>query len=52
MNSPVEKIWLDGGNAKILGQIMMQFDIPSSVSVETIEGLVLRGSWAWLLENL
>jgi type III pantothenate kinase len=52
MNSPVEKIWLDGGNAKVLGQIMAQTDIQSSVSVETIEGLVLRGSWAWLLENL
>jgi type III pantothenate kinase len=52
MNSPIEKIWIDGGNAKVLGQIMKQFDIPSSVSVETIEGLVLRGSWAWLLENL
>jgi type III pantothenate kinase len=52
MNSPIEKIWLDGGNAKVLAQIMAQFDIQSTVSVETIEGLVLRGSWAWLLENL
>jgi type III pantothenate kinase len=52
MNSPVEKIWLDGGNAKVLAHIMAQFDIQSTVSVETIEGLVLRGSWAWLLENL
>jgi type III pantothenate kinase len=51
MNSPVEKIWLDGGNAKVLGQIMAQSDIQSSASVETTEGLVLRGLWAWLLEN-
>jgi type III pantothenate kinase len=52
MNSPVEKIWLDGGNAKVLGQIMAQSDIQSSASVEATEGLVLRGLWAWLLENL
>jgi type III pantothenate kinase len=51
MNSPVEKIWLDGGNAKVLGQIMAQSDIQSSASVEATEGLVLRGLWAWLLEN-
>lgn len=52
MNHPVEKIWLDGGNAKVLAQAMMKSEIPGSFAIETIEGLVLRGTWAWLLQNL
>jgi hypothetical protein len=52
MNHPVEKIWLDGGNAKVLAQAMMKSEIPGAFAVETIEGLVLRGTWAWLLQNL
>jgi type III pantothenate kinase len=52
MNHPVEKIWLDGGNAKVLAKAMMQSEIPGTFAIETIEGLVLRGTWAWLLQNL
>ena len=52
MNHPIEKIWLDGGNAKVLAQAMMKSEIPGAFAVETIEGLVLRGTWAWLLQNL
>ena len=52
LNHPVEKIWLDGGNAKVLAQAMMKSQAPGSFAIETIEGLVLRGTWAWLLQNL
>jgi type III pantothenate kinase len=55
MNHPIEKVWLDGGNAKILAAQMSQLKAQSSLAVEsteTIEGLVLRGIWAWLLQNL
>ena len=52
MNHPVEKIWFDGGNAKILAQEMMRSGVANSQAIETTEGLVLRGTWAWLLQNL
>jgi type III pantothenate kinase len=49
MNHPVERIWLDGGNAQILANEIKQ---SPELAVEPIEGLVLRGLWAWLLQNL
>ena len=52
MNHPVERIWLDGGNAKILANEIKQFPELAALPVEPIEGLVLRGLWAWLLQNL
>jgi type III pantothenate kinase len=52
VNHPIEKIWFDGGNAKVLAQELMKSEISNSLSIETIEGLVLRGTWAWLLQNL
>ena len=52
MNHPVERIWLDGGNAKILANEIKQFPELSALPIEPIEGLVLRGLWAWLLQNL
>jgi len=52
MNHPVERIWLDGGNAKILANEIKQFPELTALPVEPIEGLVLRGLWAWLLQNL
>ena len=52
MNQPVERIWIDGGNAKILANEIRQLGKPNSISIETSEGLVLRGVWAWLLKNL
>ncbi|OWF66648.1 type III pantothenate kinase [Polynucleobacter hirudinilacicola] len=51
MNHPVEKVWIDGGNAKILAAEMGKSKTQSSLSIESIEGLVLRGVWAWLLQN-
>ena len=52
MNIPVEKIWIDGGNAKVLAKEIAQTNLPAKQMVEVTEGLVLRGIWAWLLQNL
>jgi type III pantothenate kinase len=52
INHPVERIWLDGGNAKILANEMKKFSHLANLPIEPIEGLVLRGLWAWLLQNL
>ncbi|MBU3579086.1 type III pantothenate kinase [Polynucleobacter sp. 73C-SIWE] len=52
VNHPVEKVWIDGGNAKILAAEMSKSKTQSSLSIEVTEGLVLRGVWAWLLQNL
>lgn len=52
INIPVEKIWLDGGNAKILAKEISETNLPAKHFVEITEGLVLRGTWAWLLKNL
>lgn len=52
LNHPVERIWLDGGNAKILATEIKRFPDLKTLPIEPIEGLVLRGLWAWLLQNL
>ena len=52
INHPVEKIWLDGGNAKILTEEIHKSQKIYSLTVEATEGLVLRGVWAWLLQNV
>ena len=52
MNIPVEKIWIDGGNAKVLAQEIAQTNLPAKQMIEVTEGLVLRGIWAWLLQKL
>ncbi len=52
IHHPVERIWLDGGNAKILATEIKQFPELAALPIEPIEGLVLRGLWAWLLQNL
>lgn len=52
LNHPVERIWLDGGNAKILATEIKRFPDLETLPIEPIEGLVLRGLWAWLLQNL
>jgi type III pantothenate kinase len=52
MNHPVERIWLDGGNAKILANEIKQCPELTTLPLEPIEGLVLRGLWAWLLQNI
>jgi type III pantothenate kinase len=55
MNHPVERIWIDGGNAKILAAELTKSKPQPTLTVEAtevIDGLVLRGVWAWLLQNL
>ena len=52
INHPIERVWVDGGNANILVNEMRQTPVPSSIVIESTEGLVLRGIWAWLLQNL
>jgi type III pantothenate kinase len=52
MNHPIERVWLDGGNAKILANEIKSFPELAALPIEPIEGLVLRGLWAWLLQNL
>lgn len=51
MHHPIERIWLDGGNAKILAAQMKNLSPEQALPVEPIEGLVLRGLWAWLLQK-
>jgi len=52
MNHPVEKVWVDGGNAKIVTSAILKAQKTNSPTIEATEGLVLRGIWAWLLQNL
>ena len=52
MNTPIEKIWIDGGNAKILAKEIAQSNLLAKEMLEVTEGLVLRGIWTWLLQNL
>ncbi len=52
INHPIERVWVDGGNANILVNEMRRTPVPSSIVIESTEGLVLRGIWAWLLQNL
>jgi type III pantothenate kinase len=52
MNYPIERVWIDGGNAKILANELTKLKLPTSLVTEPIDGLVLRGIWSWLLQNL
>ena len=52
MNCPIERVWIDGGNAKILASELTKLKLPTSLVTEPIDGLVLRGIWSWLLQNL
>ena len=52
MNCPIERIWIDGGNAKILSTELGKLQLPASLIAEPIDGIVLRGIWSWLLQNL
>lgn len=52
MHLGVERIWLDGGNAKVLMNAIAHSNSFQGTKVEISEGLVLRGLWAWLIQNL
>lgn len=51
MQHPIQRIWLDGGNAKVLVNEIKKFPELATLPIEPIEGLVLRGLWAWLIQN-
>jgi type III pantothenate kinase len=51
MQCPIERIWLDGGNAKMLAQQIRALPPAVALPVELIDSLVLRGLWVWLLQN-
>jgi type III pantothenate kinase len=51
MNQVVERIWIDGGNAKILINEISRIGRPNNLKIEISEGLVLRGLWAWLSKH-
>ena len=51
LNIPVEKIWLDGGNAKVLTDEIQALNLPINHGIEMTQGLILRGLWAWLLQK-
>lgn len=52
MRQPVDRIWIDGGNAKNLAAELKQNNLFTAISIEPINGLVLRGLWAWLLKEV
>ncbi len=51
MNHPIERIYLDGGNAKILHQAIQKGLTSNLGLAECIDGLVLRGLWSWLIQS-
>jgi type III pantothenate kinase len=51
MQCPVERIWLDGGNAKLLAQQLSTLPPSLALPVAPIDSLVLRGLWVWLLQK-
>jgi type III pantothenate kinase len=51
MNQAVERIWIDGGNARILINEISRIGKLNNLKIEVSEGLVLRGLWAWLSKN-
>ena len=51
MHHPIGNICLDGGNSKVLAVELKKLTDPLLPLVDTTENLVLRGIWAWLLQN-
>ena len=52
MHHPIERIWLDGGHGKALAAEIKKRPNLNLPPLETIDGLVLRGIWAWLRQTL
>jgi type III pantothenate kinase len=52
MHQSVDRIWIDGGNAKNIAAELKQHSYSDSISIETINGLVLRGLWSWIRQEL
>lgn len=43
-NQPITRIWIDGGHADLLHNRL----ITNQITAQKVNGLVLRGLWAWL----
>jgi hypothetical protein len=43
-NQPISRIWIDGGHADTLLTRLHQ----NNIKAEKVQGLVLRGLWAWV----
>ena len=52
MHQPIDRIWIDGGNAKNIAAELKQRSLSNSISIEAINGLVLRGLWSWIRQEL
>jgi type III pantothenate kinase len=52
MHQPIDRIWIDGGNAKNIAAELKQHSFSHSISIEAINGLVLRGLWSWIRQEL
>jgi type III pantothenate kinase len=52
MHQPIDRIWIDGGNSKNIATELKQHSFSSSISIEAINGLVLRGLWSWIRQEL
>ncbi len=52
MHQPVDRIWIDGGNAKNIAAELKQHSLSKSITIESVNGLVLRGLWSWIRQEL
>ena len=52
MHQPIDRIWVDGGNAKNITAELKRHSSSQAISIEAINGLVLRGIWSWLRHEL
>jgi type III pantothenate kinase len=52
MRQPIDRIWIDGGNAKHIAAELKRQPFSSAIFTEAINGLVLRGLWSWLRQAL
>jgi type III pantothenate kinase len=52
MHQPIDRIWVDGGNAKNIAAELKHHSSSQAISIEVINGLVLRGLWSWLRHEL
>jgi type III pantothenate kinase len=52
MHQPIDRIWIDGGNAKNITAELKLHSLSHAISIEAINGLVLRGIWSWMRQEL
>jgi type III pantothenate kinase len=52
MHQPIDRIWIDGGNAKNITAELKLHSLSHAISIEAINGLVLRGIGSWMRQEL